>query len=146
MAACLAASPARADPPAPRPPNVVVILADDLGYGDLSCYGAKDLRTPHIDRLVAEGMRFDYFRANSCVCSPTRAALLTGRYPDLVGVPGVIRTHPSDSWGYLDPHAVLMPQALKRARYTSALVGKWHLGLTSPNTPNECPSQNAFSA
>jgi arylsulfatase A-like enzyme len=62
-----------------RVPDIVLILADDLGCGDLSCYGGKDLRTPNIDRLVAEAMRFDHFRANSCVCSPTRASLLTGR-------------------------------------------------------------------
>src|SRR5437867_1675200 len=89
-----------AEPPAAKP-NIIVILADDLGYGDLSSYGATDLRTPNIDALVAAGMRFDRFYANSPVCSPTRAALLTGRYPDLVGVPGVIRTHPDDNWGYL---------------------------------------------
>jgi arylsulfatase A-like enzyme len=118
-------------------PNILVILADDLGYGDLSSYGARDLRSPHIDGLVAGGMRFDRFYANCPVCSPTRAALLTGRYPDLVGVPGVIRTHLADNWGYLFPPAVLLPQMLKRAGYHTALVGKWHLGLTSPNTPNE---------
>src|SRR5262245_2858581 len=77
--------------PGPSRPNVLLILADDLGYGDLSCYGAADLKTPNIDALVASGVRFDRFYANSPVCSPTRAALLTGRYPDLVGVPGVIR-------------------------------------------------------
>ena len=117
-------------------PSVVIILADDLGYGDLGSYGAKDLRTPNIDRLVGDGMRFDYFRANCCVCSPTRASLLTGRYPELVGVPGVIRTHSENSWGYLSARAELLPQALKRAGYASALVGKWHCGLTAPNTPN----------
>ena len=88
-----------------RRPNILIILADDLGYGDLSSYGAPDLKTPNIDALIAAGMRFDNFYANCPVCSPTRAALLTGRYPDLVGVPGVIRTHPENSWGYLDPSA-----------------------------------------
>jgi arylsulfatase A-like enzyme len=118
-------------------PNILVILTDDLGYGDLSSYGATDLKSPNIDRLIAAGMRFDRFYANCPVCSPTRAALMTGRYPDLVGVPGVIRTHITDNWGYMFPPAVLLPQMLKRAGYHTAIIGKWHLGLASPNTPNE---------
>ncbi len=119
------------------PPNLVVILVDDLGYGDLSSYGAGDLESPHIDRLIASGLRMDSFYANCPVCSPTRAALLTGRYPDRAGVPGVIRTHAANDWGFLDPSARLLPQALEERGYHSALVGKWHLGLESPNTPLE---------
>jgi len=122
---------------AQKKPNLLVILVDDLGYGDLSSYGAPDLRTPHVDRLASQGMRFDYAYANCPVCSPTRASLLTGRYPEMVGVPGVIRTHPNNSWGHLTPDAVLLPAVLKPAGYASAIVGKWHLGLTSPNTPAE---------
>ena len=118
-------------------PNILCILVDDLGYGDLSCYGGKDVRTPHIDRIMNQGIRFTDFHANSTVSSPSRAALLTGRYPDLVGVPGVIRTHESDNWGYLSPDAILLPTVLKTTGYTSAIIGKWHLGLESPNTPNE---------
>jgi arylsulfatase A-like enzyme len=118
-------------------PNIVVILSDDQGRGDYSAYGTKDIRTPNIDRLYREGMAFDNFYANSCVCSPTRAALLTGKYPDRVGVPGVIRTDPANSWGWLSPNARLLPTLLRTRGYHSAIIGKWHLGLVSPNTPTE---------
>lgn len=118
-------------------PNVVVILVDDLGYGDLSSYGAEDLRSPHVDQLVERGIRFDNFYANCPVCSPTRASLLTGRHPEQVGVPGVIRTHAENNWGYLDPNAVMLPTVLKRVGYDTSIIGKWHLGLGSPSKPNE---------
>jgi len=129
-------TPARAQSASARP-NILMIMVDDLGYGDLSSYGATDLKTPHIDRLVGAGIRFDNFYANCPVCSPTRASLLTGRYPDLVGVPGVIRTHLQNNWGYMSSRAVLLPKLLKPAGYHTAIVGKWHLGLESPNRPND---------
>ena len=118
-------------------PNVIVILADDLGYGDLSCFGAPDLQSPNLDKMASSGLRFTNFYANCPVCSPTRAALLSGTYQDRVGVPGVIRTYASNSWGWLSPESTLLPKVLKSQGYHSAIVGKWHLGLDSPNTPNE---------
>lgn len=116
-------------------PNLLFILADDHGCGDLSSYGGQDIRTPHIDRIAADGVRFTRFYANSPVCSPSRAALLTGCHPDRVGVPGVIRTDPADSWGYFDPAARTLPQQLRDAGYHTTLVGKWHLGLEPENHP-----------
>ena len=118
-------------------PNILLIVADDLGYGDLSSYGATDLKSPNIDSLIKRGMKFDFAYANCPVCSPTRASILTGRYPELVGVPGVIRTHANNNWGYLSKSAVTLPSMLKQAGYETAIIGKWHLGLKSPNKPNE---------
>ena len=121
---------------APRP-NFLVIYTDDHGYGDVSTYGATDVKTPHIDSIAADGMLFTTMRANCTVCSPSRAALLTGRNQDRVGVPGVIRTQPENSWGYFDPAVPTLADELKKSGYDTAIVGKWHLGLESPNTPNE---------
>ena len=121
----------------PSQPNVLVIYADDLGYGDVSIHGAADVLTPNIDRMAKDGMLFSAMRANCTVCSPSRAALLTGRYADRVGVPGVIRTDPADSWGFLAPGVPTLADELGRAGYFTAIIGKWHLGLEAPNTPNE---------
>jgi len=128
------ALPVRAE--APRP-NFLVIYTDDHGYGDVSTYGPTDVKTPHIDSIAAAGMLFTTMRANGTVCSPSRAALLSGRDPDRVGVPGVIRTQSANSWGYFDPAVPTLADELKKAGYHTAIVGKWHLGLESPNTPNE---------
>jgi arylsulfatase A-like enzyme len=122
----------------PENPNILLILVDDLGYGDLSCQGvANDVQTPNIDKLLTEGLRFTNFYANSPVCSPSRAALLTGRYPDLVGVPGLIRSKEDENWGFLAKDAVLLPVMLKKKGYHTAAIGKWNLGLTSPNRPRD---------
>jgi arylsulfatase A-like enzyme len=116
-------------------PNILMILTDDQGWGDVAAYGANDLKTPAMDSLIASGMRFNNFYANCPVCSPTRAALLSGMVPDKVGVPGVIRTHPENNWGFLRPDAILLPKPLKAVGYHTAIIGKWHLGLESPSRP-----------
>jgi arylsulfatase A-like enzyme len=118
-------------------PNIIFILADDLGYGDLGIYGAKDIKTPNIDKLAKNGILFTNAYANSTVCSPSRAAILTGNYPDFVGVPGVIRDNPKNTWGNLTNDLVTLPTALKKANYKTALIGKWHLGYASPDIPND---------
>lgn len=107
-----------------RPPNVVMIYADDLGYGDLGCYGSK-IRTPNLDRMAAEGIRFTNFLSANPVCSPSRAALLTGRYPTRVGVPKVL--FPYDTTGLPDGETTIA-QMLKLKGYKTMCVGKWHLG------------------
>ena len=107
-------------------PNFVIILCDDLGYGDLGCYGHPSIRTPNIDRLAAEGMRFTDFYASECVCTPSRAALLTGRYPIRSGMAGdKRRVLFPDSKGGLPDKEITLAEALKSKGYKSAIIGKW---------------------
>jgi len=124
-------------PLAAERPNILLIFTDDQGYGDVSAYQASDVRTPNMDRIGTEGMLFTTMRANCTVCSPSRAALLTGQHQDLVGVPGVIRSQPENSWGYFKPGVRTIADELKKVDCHTAIIGKWHLGLESPNLPNE---------
>ena len=118
-------------------PNMVVIMADDLGYGDLSCYGNEKFKTPHLDALAAGGMRFTDFHSSGCVCSPTRAGLLTGRYQQRAGIPGVINANPKMAVHHtgLYPSEVTFAECLKEAGYTCAIFGKWHLGYHKKFNP-----------
>lgn len=122
------ASGAIATPAADAPrPNIVLIMADDLGYGDLSCYGSELVNTPHIDALAKNGIRFTDYHSNGAVCSPTRAALMTGRYPQRTGVEGVITAARHREVG-LPLEEVTIAEVFKDAGYATAMFGKWHLG------------------
>lgn len=116
----------------PRPPNVVILFADDLGYGDLSCYGSQTIRTPHLDRLAAEGTRFTSFYVAQAVCTASRAALLTGCYANRVSLFGALN---HQSRVGLARTELLMPEMFKKLGYTTAIFGKWHLGDRPPFRP-----------
>lgn len=118
-------------------PNVVFILADDLGYGDLGCYGAKDIRTPNIDRLAAEGTKFTSFYVAQAVCTASRAALMTGSYPNRVSMSGALN-HTSPVG--LHPREKLLAQHFKDQGYATAAYGKWHLG----HHPAFLPTRRGF--
>ncbi len=130
-------------------PNIVFILADDLGWSDLAVYGSSFHETPNLDRLAAQGMRFTQAYAASNVCSPTRASILTGRYPARVGItdwlPGR-KSQPQDRLlspalpSHLDPSLTTLADSFHRAGYRTAFVGKWHLG----GRPEELPDKHGF--
>lgn len=118
--------------PTPAPPNVVLIFMDDLGYGDLGCYGATGYQTPHLDRLASEGIRFTNFLAAQPVCTASRAALLTGCYPNRIGLHGAL--FPGSKIG-LNSAETTLAELLKSRGYTTAIFGKWHLGDQQPFLP-----------
>jgi len=129
----------------PRPPNIVVIVADDLGWADLGAYGSTFHQTPRLDRLAREGLRFSNAYAACPVCSPTRAALLTGRYPPRVGITDYIggqragRLRPAPYLDHLPLEETTVADAFQEAGYLTAFMGKWHLGGT-----NFYPTKNGF--
>ena len=106
-------------------PNVIIIMADDQGYQDLGCFGSPKIKTPHIDQMAKEGMRFTDFYSGASVCTPSRAALLTGCYASRVGNLGVL--FPQDARG-LNPTEITIAELLKTKGYATACIGKWHLG------------------
>lgn len=126
-----------ASSPSARPPNIVIILTDDQGYADVGCFGAKDIRTPNLDRMAREGMRFTDFYVAQAVCTASRAALMTGCYPNRVGLQGALN-HQSPI-GISDGET-LLPQLCKSRGYATAAYGKWHLGCQ----PKFLPTRHGF--
>jgi arylsulfatase A len=125
-------------------PNIVIIYADDLGYGDLGCYGHPTIRTPNLDRMAAEGMRFTQFYSAAEVCTPSRAALMTGRYPIRSGMcHDQMRVLRNKSTGGLPHEEVTLAELLKEQGYRTACIGKWHLGVWS-NDPKHHPMNHGF--
>ena len=125
-------------PGAPKP-NVIYILADDLGYGDLSCYGQKKFKTPNIDRLASEGLLFTDHYSGNTVCSPSRASLMTGQHPGHC----YLRSNTGPKAAALDPAMTVLPEVFRAAGYTTGAFGKWGMGVTC-NTAPENPLGHGF--
>jgi arylsulfatase A-like enzyme len=115
-------------------PNIIVIMADDLGYGDIGCYGSETIKTPNIDALARGGMRFTDYHSNGAVCSPTRAALLTGRYQQRCGIEGVVTAAKHRHTG-MALKEVTFAEVLKDHGYVTGLFGKWHVGYSVEFNP-----------
>ena len=111
-----------------KPPNFIIIFADDLGYGDLGSYGHPTIKTPNLDKMASEGVRFTQFYVGSSICTPSRAALLTGKLPVRTGMYGNRSVLFPDNAGGLDPKEITIASALKKYDYKTACIGKWHLG------------------
>lgn len=116
-------------------PNFIIFLTDDQGYGDLSCMGATDIKTPHLDELAASGARFTSWYSNSPVCSPSRASLLTGRYPGNAGVRSILAGHRTATG--LPSSVPTIATALRKRGYQTGMFGKWHLGLREGSRPHD---------
>lgn len=117
-----------------RQPNVILIYTDDQGTIDVNCYGAKDLTTPHMDRLAKQGVKFSQFYSAAPVCSPSRAAVITGRYPQRAQIPGNVSSHKGHAG--MPAHQITMAETFKAAGYNTAHIGKWHLGYDEATMPN----------
>ncbi len=116
-------------------PNIIVIMADDLGYGDIGCYGSKKIQTPNIDALARGGMKFTDYHSNCPVCSPTRAALLTGRYQQRCGIEGVIYAKGPTRQTGMALEEITFAEVLKKCGYATGIFGKWHLGYNVEFNP-----------
>lgn len=117
------------------PPNIIIIMADDLGYGGIGCFGSDSILTPHIDTLANGGIKFTDFHSNGPVCTPTRAALLTGNYQQRAGLEGVIYVRGETRKTGLDTAQVTIAEHLKKVGYTTGIMGKWHLGYQEQYNP-----------